>query len=223
MYPTDCLNLPSMKKVKCTLPIKRDFLSFYSFVSRLVLCLAVTVTLTTTCKKTGNAPAAVLPPITQEGKNIFGCNINGKVWVPHYPCKELIIGAKEFIYVTTPLDSTRLLPVHFAMALGNNDAGQSFLNIGPRANGFFLHKPGNIIDSLDINYISHGSFYNKYTGRDTQYYFEITKLDTINKIISGVFAFTLYNSSDPLHSDSVVIAEGRFDISIGNYNHCSDN
>jgi hypothetical protein len=24
----------------------------------------------------------VLPPITMEGKNTFGCEINGKVWVP---------------------------------------------------------------------------------------------------------------------------------------------
>ena len=43
-------------------------------------------------------PPATLPPITQEGKNTFGCKVDGEVWVPYYkcggtgnPCGELIV------------------------------------------------------------------------------------------------------------------------------------
>lgn len=39
--------------------------------------------------------------------------------------------------------------------------------------------------------------------------FEVTKLDTVNNIISGVFDFTLSNGTD-----SISITDGRFDFQL---------
>ena len=57
--------------------------------------------------------------------------------------------------------------------------------------------------------------YNKiYSGWDGIYHpgqvkkFEVTKFDTTNQIVSGIFDFTLYQSS----GDSIRITEGRFDL-----------
>lgn len=49
--------------------------------------------------------------------------------------------------------------------------------------------------------------------------FEITKLDTINKIVSGIFSFTLYKGGANL--DSVTITEGRFDVKLGDVCKCN--
>lgn len=46
----------------------------------LLLIVAITATSLTSCKK---SKPEVLPEITQEGKNTFGCLIDGQVFLPH--------------------------------------------------------------------------------------------------------------------------------------------
>ena len=68
----------------------------------------------TSCKKT--SPPTVLPPITQNGANTFGCKINGQVWVPYYPCD---LGQSiELEYSIGPIySSPDLIPLVFSMQL----------------------------------------------------------------------------------------------------------
>ncbi len=51
---------------------------------------------------------------------------------------------------------------------------------------------------------------------------QITKLDTVNKIFSGIFSFTLYGGAPNTNFfDSVVITKGVFDFQIGSWENCT--
>ena len=54
------------------------------------LLIATALAFTMCCKKTETNPLdaeiAKLPPITKEGKNTFGCLVNGKAVVPAFYC-----------------------------------------------------------------------------------------------------------------------------------------
>ena len=53
-------------------------------------------------------------------------------------------------------------------------------------------------------------------------YFNIETLDTVNNIVSGKFAFTLYGNHVDGKLDSVTVTEGQFDFQIGDYSKCSN-
>ena len=176
------------------------------------------------CKK--SSPGDSLPPITQEGKNTFGCKINGKVWVPHWDCFYLTGGTAEMDYSIVPKTNSSLLPLVWVMHLGR-EADNSLFSFqqAPTLSDHLIYHPGNIIDSLKIEYaIAPASFYYNYyyVDRNTPRFFNIDKLDTLNKIVAGTFAFTLYGSDNNSNLDSVVITEGRFDLQIGVYSRCSN-
>jgi hypothetical protein len=160
-----------------------------------------------------------LPPITQEGKNTFGCKVNGEVWIPDFKCR----------FFTDPCEAIRIAflsafpPSILPIGIGLNarkelNNSSSYFHIGTK----YIYAPpatyitgvGNIYDSLDIEFSDDatGIFY-KMGGRDGL--FEISKLDTTSKIIAGTFNFTLSNGAD-----SVVITDGRFDLKLEGYCHC---
>ncbi|HWY34933.1 MAG TPA: hypothetical protein VNX68_09820, partial [Nitrosopumilaceae archaeon] len=58
-------------------------------------------------------------------------------------------------------------------------------------------------------------------GQNSLRYLQISKLDTVNKIVSGTFAFTLYGVIGIDTLDSVVVTNGRYDLQLGNYSRCS--
>jgi len=178
----------------------------------------------TSCKK--NRPSNVLPPITQIGANTFGCKINGQVWVPHYQCDSYCMGCVELADNIRPVYSTSMFPLRFSMQAGKSEAPYSgIFSIGPASlRGLtmedlsYIYKVGNVFDSLGIDFITNSGYYTPPNG-DPNNIFQITKLDTVNKIISGIFSFTLYSS----FTDSVVITDGRFDLQIrGQYSRCTN-
>ena len=136
-----------------------------------------------------------LPPITQEGKNTFGCKINGQVWVPYYSCRGLSADPCGEIDVNVyKVNNQQQLPVKIDMTLTRESNTFTFFQINTLQN-ISLFTIGNKADSVRINYLnSNGGTYNNYNYYNKVEKFEITKLDTINKIISGVFEFTLYQS-----------------------------
>ena len=183
------------------------------------------------CIKSNLSAPSVLPPITQEGKNTFGCLVNGKVWVPFFPCYGTGINSVEALSCNIgPLFSDSSLPIFFSVDAGNYTP-DSLSYFSFHQNGTLsdhIYGPGNIIDSILIRYVGgKGVYYNyyyPYPGASAPRYFQVTKLDTINKIISGVFAFTLYaqvsgNGQGLL--DSVIVSEGRFDLAFGQLYTCS--
>jgi hypothetical protein len=177
------------------------------------------------CKK--NNSGLQLPAITQEGKNTFGCKIDGKVWIPSWPCVDIVGGTAEINYNIVPVTQSVSLPLVWVSLLGNYKENEStfFLQQAPTLSDHLIYHEGNIIDSIKIVFSTapfnmYQNYY--YAGNTSPRYFNITKLDTLNKIISGAFAFTLYGQNGLGGTDSVVITEGRFDFMIGSYSRCSN-
>lgn len=177
------------------------------------------------CKKTNTGTQ--LPAITQEGKNTFGCKVDGKDWMPAWPCVHIVQGKAEIMYDIVPVSSSVSLPLSWVSTLGNyrQDESTFFIQQAPALTDRLIYHEGNIIDSLKIVYsVAPFSTYQnyRYPHFTSPRYFNITKLDTVNKIIAGEFAFTLYGFNGPNGTDSVVITEGRFDFQIGSYSRCSN-
>ncbi len=150
----------------------------------------------------------VLPEATQEGKNTFGCLVNGEVWLPKiYDGSWNIFGP-------------RLL-----------SGGWGFNKIGINARK--VSKTGEVTEiflySKNINkvgdynlYLDQSNTKSSYSYRKTQQEINdniypindtlnsslvITRLDTINKIISGKFAFNCL-----LNNQYIQITNGVFDL-----------
>jgi hypothetical protein len=164
----------------------------------------------TTCKKE-HPPAAVLPAITQEGKNTIGFKIDGKVWVPYYkcgigrdPCGEI-----SFRY-GPPYGPNNLLDFQIARQQSSGLSALTITSLTP------ITTIGNKCDSLNIDFQGeqwngNNDVWNKnFNGPPGN--FEITKLDTVNGIISGIFSFTLYEENRS--GRTIQITDGRFDFKI---------
>lgn len=144
-----------------------------------------------------------LPPITMEGKNTFGCKINGEVWVPDvgketlfnekiavsYESNQINIHArlnrpdlnrKENIYVTAP----NIL-----------DTGTYTIPVFPADSFVYINSNLNIDCKTYRTKISNSKI-------------NITKLDVSKRIISGLFSFKDVNSCE----DTLQITDGRFDL-----------
>lgn len=176
------------------------------------------------CNK--SSPSISLPPIPETGANTFGCKVNGKVWVPYWRCFDLIAGANELAYNIQPIYTTSSLPIFISIFAGNSTNGQSGFAFQQNASySDHIYGTGNIVDSLVIHYgVGNGTVYTNYQinpGQNSTRYLQISKLDTVNKIMSGTFAFTLYGVIGINTLDSVVVTEGRFDLQFGNYSRCS--
>ena len=69
---------------------------------------------------------------------------------------------------------------------------------------------GDKTDSFSLKFVKPGIFtYNEFPSISTDKNVTITRFDTLNRIISGTFKATLYNS---IRKDSLKITEGRFDF-----------
>ncbi len=141
-----------------------------------------------------------LPPATQEGKNTFGCLVNGKAW---------------FTTSTTN-------------AFGVYQLGH--LAIGGKLFDPFQSIGIDLLESVDYPEISTGNYILISTGpfspevsffaSSTCYYGSvenldllsgeliITKFDKVNFTISGLFEFTLAHDG----CDTLKVTDGRFDI-----------
>ena len=163
------------------------------------------------CKKTV-PPSNILPPATQDGKNTFGCRVNGEVWTPYYSCGliQLFTQCKELQSMMVRVDSSINLPMDLTLSASREIVQGSFsgFNIGVR-----ISRTGNLIDSAIVLYAQQSGEYYRHPPGDSTGILNLTKLDTVNRIISGTFAFRLYNT----WGDSVTVTDGRFDVT---YNAC---
>lgn len=163
----------------------------------------------THCKKSP-PPPNILPPVTQEGKNTFGCKVNGEVWRPYATC-HIFYGRQcmELGFEVYPLDTLHKLPFSFGLGTENNTDTSSF---EMHTRGSNITLTGNIIDSIILTFWKGPQFYTYMPGH-TPGVINVTKLDTVNNIMAGTFSFTLYDSNN----DSVVVSDGRFDLT---FNAC---
>jgi hypothetical protein len=175
------------------------------------------------CKK---SQRFFLPPVTEQGKNSFGCLVDGQIWVPFYTCHNWA-GRSQIVYIIQPLDSFSILPLSFDLQASNSvDGGSSWSFVRGFRQADHLFGIGNIIDSLDITYWStNGEPYlntNFFPSSSAPRYMQITKLDTVNKIVSGIFSFTLYGGAPNTNFfDSVIVTKGVFDFQIRSWSNCT--
>jgi hypothetical protein len=170
----------------------------------------VALLLFSTCKKDDG-----LPPATQEGKNTFGCKVDGKVWIPNggpgFMGAKPIEGGFTVIYDTPErigfeLTGNNKDGERISIFINDYKVGNYFLNqktnilpftLIPKNYGYYLSKTGILYVTDDLNL---GQVTISCSGRN------------IDGICSGSFEFDAGNSKNP--KDVVKISSGRFDINV---------
>jgi hypothetical protein len=155
----------------------------------------------------------ILPPVTQEGKNTFGCRVNGEVWTPWFQCTVRTGNCKELGFGVSHADTAAQLPLDFTLSVRRSLVDTVFSAFDMYTGGAKIKGTGNVMDSVVLLYFSGSDEYYRFPPGNTSGVFNLTKIDTVNRIIAGTFSFTLYNT----RGDSVVVTEGRFDLI---YNAC---
>ena len=160
-------------------------------------------------------PKDILPAATEEGKNTFGCKINGKSWVADgygpglFSTIKGVQGGILQIQTVSPRFRRALYIITIggdgqALDLYLNDlrVGTQQLNeitspkpnaLLPRNYGFYQSNRGGPV------YITSDRFVGS---------INVTKVDTVTGIVAGTFSF----SAGSTNGTSVNITDGRFDI-----------
>jgi len=156
-----------------------------------------------------------LPPLTFEGKNTFGCKINGVPWVPR--------GITNLGGISYPTSGgyfeTAFFPgIHILIKTNSSDGYielfcRNYSGIGYLSSGkYFLNKNTGDIHFGTGQIHSYGYYYTNskayFTDSLHNGLIEILKSDSNNKIISGRFEFEGYN---PIDGKTYKITDGRFD------------
>lgn len=156
------------------------------------------------CKKLDLTPG--LPDETQEGKNTFGCKVNGKIWLPY--TEHTLDRAVEPEYdrgwfavrVEREKDPSQLMWLQLGDSTGIQQKTYT-LN-----DGFYAYFQSQKEGKVDTYMAGPGS-----TGIVT-----ITKVEEqppkngrISTIVSGTFSFT---AKDDISGQTVIVSEGRFDV-----------
>ena len=168
------------------------------------------------CNKESAEPGFELTPTTQTGANTVSFRVNGRVWQPY--------GPRCFGYGGGPCIDKPLSVYH------NSKRGQfqisDFLTTKSRAEDFSLGCDS-LFEAGVFVLPPQGSSYRARRGglsyavarvvsdpsysssNPTQIHIEITRLDTVARIVAGVFSGRLPNRLNEL--EFISITEGRFD------------
>ncbi len=179
---------------------------------RLLLLLLLVTSLWACNKEEPIKPApppdyTVLPAATQEGKNTFGCKVNGQVWVPRVeifaPWFDKLAQYHEKNGKGSGLISCRLL----------STSKDDFFTMAFAPNYFHLVTYKTLNDSTNLTWFNPdfrlGNEGFEHIEGDSSNFLQITAIDTLNNFISGQFRCVLYNSN---RTKSLKITEGRFDM-----------
>jgi hypothetical protein len=198
--------------------------------------ISLTLLLFVCCTNDNDGTNENLPQITNEGKNTFGCKVNGEIFLPKSKggfslgFRPPILTARYFYL---QYNYYGLEPGHYLQILAYNELTTKSINIQLtksdvplvqgqtypivlKGNGFFDAEFSYSTTSPDPNY-NNVFIYNSFEYKTTNEYFgvlTINKIDTTNLIISGTFSFDCYNTIDDKTSQ---IREGRFDIKYAPY------
>jgi hypothetical protein len=174
--------------------------------AKLILLLGIALTLTK-CKWLKNDPEPIdqLPPITQEGKNTFGCLLNRKVWIP-----KGFDGTSNYTVYYDPTNAQGILNIstyRYPNENSNKFQALAIYSDSLTSTGTYLfNKPGRqgvgyddeltlcIYDYRDKNTYMRGSL-------------TITRLDLQQGVVAGTFEFTLATPG----CDTIKVTDGRFD------------
>lgn len=157
----------------------------------------------TTCRK-HHSDIDGLPPATQEGKNTLGFLLNGLPWIPQ--------GFRGTGNLSIDYDAGfnqgifNIVAYNFIPTIS-----QQFI-IGVRDSLNFMNGPITFQLSrtslYGVSYNFPCDYFNQLSDVESQGSLTITKLDRINRIVSGTFNATLYKTG----CDTIKITDGRFDM-----------
>lgn len=158
------------------------------------------------CRKAPPEPEPDLPPETQTGAGTIGCYINDKPW---WPKPYFVIGGTQFLEVSfNPLDDNRF----YIQSVNKNDSTGSYMSLTCKK----LKLGDNQIDTANQKQ-GGWSVFEDYSFKNSCTTFTvdttkvrtllITRLDSINRIVSGTFEFTAYNKCGNI----LRFRQGRFD------------
>lgn len=180
----------------------------------LLLGLAL-LTSISSCKE--KEPELSLPPITQDGRSTLGFKANGKVWVNYGDICNFLDCVDNFVEgrLHKNTDGTYTLIVradyNYTYKDGKKHVSQNF-SFG----AYNVSKPGvytltsvHDLGSLVID-MNHNDFY--HLVNDSKITLNVTRLDTVNNIVSGTFEGVLDHYTDS--SKKMTITDGRFDTKL---------
>ncbi len=173
-----------------------------------ILTAVLSIFLFASCKK----QITELPPATQTGAHTFGAMVNGQFWMPQgfgpLPANDIlearmigndvIINARNF--ASSPNETEFELRIHGVTA------------------------PGTYLLNTNVTHPSGGVSYAYYVKRNLTPQNEwltsatstgsvtITRMDTVNLIVSGTFQFNMMNINNA--PEPLAVTEGRFDVKI---------
>lgn len=146
---------------------------------------------------------------TYKGKGRAHANKNNEIWNCYASCKpELNVGKDTLNISLFNLDilGYSTISLHFSYInkkvgkyhLNKNNFKQNNLTKNPTASFFISEVGDGLIEDFTIY------------SEDTNNYFKITEIDTINKLFRG--EFNVFLTSDSLYSDTLRISNGWFEI-----------
>lgn len=147
-----------------------------------------------------------LPPITQTGKDTFGCLVNGNIWLPEstisFPAIPKISAElkREGNYRIWKFGASQGASSSFYFGIYEDSLKEGKINI-----------PVDELNDVGLYFFSKKFEKTSFTW-DKELLGEliITKLDTVNMILSGTFWFDAVN----MLNETVKIRDGRFDLKI---------
>ena len=170
----------------------------------ILLLFAALSSLSIQCKKEQELDK--LPSATSVGANTFGCLLNDMAW------PDCIKGDKRY----SVSYGYGFLIINYAI----EDDGPSWLPVRGSINFAIknIYKPGIYIvpfkntnkGSVSVKHLDTYYFSEDPINKGGQAYFTITRLDSVNRIFSGTFEFTLFDQND--FSNKVEVKSGRFDL-----------
>lgn len=153
-----------------------------------------------------------LPPVSQTGANTFGAKVDGELWAPKgfgpFPANDILqarmtgtsyltIDAKNF--ASSPNETQFQILVAGVTGPGTYQLNNDVVLPSSLSYGYYVKRNVTPLNEWVTSASIGGSV-------------TITRLDTVNKVVSGTFQFNamnLYNTPQQL-----TVTEGRFDIKL---------
>ncbi|WP_460878955.1 Riean_0653 family protein [Pontibacter rugosus] len=176
----------------------------------LLLCLLF-ITSISSCDKDSELS---LPPVTQDARNNLGFKADGKVWVNQGDicnwsvCDDNVVEGR----LHKNQDGSRSLVLSAYYNDKKKNISQQFSLHGRNISAISTYqlKPGQEDNASFVVDMSQNDFYQ--LGSNSTFTVSITKLDTVNHIVSGQFEGVLEHYSDD--TKKMTITDGRFDTKL---------
>jgi hypothetical protein len=170
---------------------------------RKLLFFSISALLVLSCRKKNIQKDPTLPSETQNGANTFGCKINGEIYIP-----QGFGNCHTYDVQYYKSDSALLIKTNNTCATGLNlyiysvSTAKEYAVFNPVSNSFLYSNSKSTCNQFDrMNSSQSGTII-------------ITRIDLVNKIVSGRFNGVLKQSGCP----DINITGGRFDFQMSVYN-----